>query len=90
MGYRMSRYKAGMLARSKAGHDAGRLYVIIELDDAYVYLADGRIRTVNNPKKKKIRHAEIISKEYDVSAADDVQIRRILKENENIRSRESM
>lgn len=80
----MSRYRVGMLARSKAGHDAGRLYVIIRIEGAYIYLADGRFRTVNNPKKKKIRHAEIICKEYDVSAADDVQIRGILKEYADI------
>jgi len=76
----MDRYKAGMLARSKAGHDAGRIYVIIDTDGAYVYLADGRIRTVSNPKKKKIRHIELICRKNDLSKADDVQIRRILKE----------
>lgn len=76
----MDRYKAGMLARSKAGHDAGRIYVIIDADGAYVYLADGRIRTVSNPKKKKIRHIELICRKNDLSGADDVQIRRILKE----------
>ena len=41
-------------------------------------------------EEKNSKNDTDISKEYDVSAADDVQIRRILKENENIRSRESM
>ena len=35
----MDRYETGMLARSKAGHDAGSVYVITDTDDAYVYLA---------------------------------------------------
>ena len=35
----MEGFKAGMLARSKAGHDKGKVYVIIEEDDTYVYLA---------------------------------------------------
>ena len=48
----MERFKAGMLARSKAGHDMGKVYVIIEVDDTYVYLADGSIRTLKNLKKK--------------------------------------
>ena len=33
----MDRYETGMLARSKAGHDAGSVYVITDTDDAYVY-----------------------------------------------------
>ena len=49
----------GMLARSKAGHDAGKVYVIIDVDDTYVYLADGRIRTLERPKKKKKKHVHL-------------------------------
>ena len=43
----MYEYKAGMLARSKAGHDREKVYVIIDVDDTYVYLADGSIRTLD-------------------------------------------
>lgn len=75
----MERYKAGMLARSKAGHDAGKVYVIIDTDDAYVYLADGRIRTLGKPKKKKKKHVQLICREYDISDATDVSIKRLLK-----------
>ncbi len=76
----MDRYKAGMLARSKAGHDTGKVYVIIEVDDTYVYLADGSIRTLEHLKKKKKKHVQIILKEYDVAAVDDTAIKWILKE----------
>ena len=76
----MEGFKAGMLARSKAGHDKGKVYVIIEEDDTYVYLADGGIRTLEHLKKKKKKHVQPILKEHDVSAADDTAIKRILKE----------
>lgn len=76
----MDRYKTGMLAKSKAGHDTGKVYVIMDVDDTYVYLADGKIRTLDNLKKKKKIHVQIILKEYDVTAADDVKIKHILKE----------
>lgn len=76
----MDRCEIGMLVRSKAGHDAGTVYVIINEDDAYVYLVDGKIRTLARPKKKKKKHVQIILKKYDVSSADDVKIKRILKE----------
>ena len=77
----MEGFKAGMLARSKAGHDKGKGGdVIIEEDDTYVYLADGGIRTLGHLKKKKKKHVQPILKEHDVSAADDTAIKRILKE----------
>lgn len=76
----MDRYEIGMLAKSKAGHDAGKVYVIIDVDETYVYLADGRIRTLDKLKRKKKKHVQIICKKYDVTAIDDVAIKQILKE----------
>ena len=78
----MERYMKGMLARSKAGHDAGKVYVIIDVDDTYVYLADGRIRTLERPKKKKKKHVQVICREYDIAGADDIAIRKIVKMEE--------
>ena len=48
-----------MLARSKAGHAAEKVYVIVDIDDAYVYLEDGRIRTLDRPQKKKKKHVQL-------------------------------
>lgn len=70
----------GMLAKSKAGHDKDKLYIIIQADPSYVYLADGKIRTINKPKKKKRKHIQLMKEEYDVKNLDDVRIRRILDE----------
>jgi len=50
----------GFLASSKAGHDKDKIYVIIKEDTEYVWLADGRIKTVNNLKKKRKKHIQII------------------------------
>ena len=74
----MAEIRKGMLARSRAGHDAGALYVITEADDTYVYLVDGRIRTLDKPKKKH-RHIQIISRTVDITGADDAKIRRELR-----------
>lgn len=75
----MDKFEAGMLARSKAGHDEGRVYVIVSTEDAYVYLVDGKLRPLKKPKKKKKKHVQIILEQYDIAGADDVKIRRILK-----------
>lgn len=76
----MGRYEIGMLAKSKAGHDKGHIYIILSVDETYVYLSDGRIRTAGHLKKKKKKHVQPIHKRYDVTGADDVAIKRILKE----------
>ena len=50
----------GMFAASKAGHDKGNVYFIIREDQEYVYLVDGKLRTLDNPKKKNKKHIQII------------------------------
>ena len=76
----MDRWKKGMLAKSLAGHDKNKIYVIADIDEAYVYLADGVTKTLEKPKKKKKIHVQLIKKEHDMEAADDVRVKRILKE----------
>lgn len=75
----MERFEKGMLVKSKAGHDKGKIYVISRMDETYVYLVDGRLKTIDNPKKKKYRHVQVIQKRYDITGADDIAIKRILK-----------
>lgn len=75
----MERYETGMLAKSKAGHDKDHVYVIIDVDETYVYLVDGKIRTMDRQKKKKKKHVQIILKQYDLTGLDDVGVKRILK-----------
>lgn len=43
---------------SKAGRDKDKVYVIKDYDDEYVYLIDGRLRQLDNPKKKKRIHIQ--------------------------------
>lgn len=56
----MARMEKGMLARSKAGHDWNKLYIIIRTEAEYVWLADGICRTLEKPKKKKKKHIQVI------------------------------
>lgn len=50
----------GRLVYSKSGRDANRAFIIIgTIDENYVYICDGDLRTVEKPKKKKIKHLNI-------------------------------
>lgn len=76
---RINIVETGMLAKSKAGHDKGHLYVIYDVDETYVYLVDGQIRTIDKPKKKKRKHVQIICEKHEIEGKDDVAVKRILK-----------
>ena len=43
---------------SKAGRDKGQLFYVIDTDEQYVYLADGKSRKLEKPKRKKRKHVQ--------------------------------
>lgn len=50
----------GQVVKSKAGRDAGKKFVIIEvIDKSYVQISDGDLRRIEKPKKKKVKHLEL-------------------------------
>ena len=65
----------GMLASSKAGHDKNTVYVIIKEETEYVYLADGRTKTLEIKKCPEPDFQDSIQN----GQADDSDIRRVLK-----------
>ena len=55
--------RVGEIAISMAGHDAGLILVIVAgIDDRYVLVADGKTRKLMAPKKKKMRHLNVITR----------------------------
>lgn len=68
------------IVESLAGHDKGRLYVVLKLEDGYVYLVDGKIRTLQNPKRKKRKHvAKICTDESALTnMATDSEMKKVL------------
>ena len=41
---------------SLAGHDEGELLYVLEADETWLLLADGKGRTIEKPKRKKRKH----------------------------------
>lgn len=86
----MDRYEAGMLAWSRAGHDKDRLYVIVRTQGEYAYLCDGRLRPLEKPKKKKLRHIQVIRqipKELQETAVEEMkneEIRKVIRRFSNV------
>lgn len=85
----MVEYKKGYFAKSKAGHDHGKIYIIIEGTNEtgkedFVMVADGEVKTLEKPKKKRTKHLQIILK------CDEVIFEKMTKgqeiENEDIKA----
>lgn len=74
----------GMFASSKAGHDKDTIYIIVKEEPEYVYVADGKYKTLGNPKRKNKKHIQIIKKK-----SDDILREKLINEqpvyNEEIR-----
>ncbi|MDR2546931.1 MAG: KOW domain-containing RNA-binding protein [Lachnospiraceae bacterium] len=63
----MERKNLGCFAESRAGHDRGRIYIIIGEKGGLIELADGKKKTVENPKRKNRKH--IVVSRHEASAA---------------------
>lgn len=72
----------GQLVSSKAGRDQGNYFLVVaKLNDRFVQVADGRLRKVENPKKKNLQHLIV-----HPDVAKDIEIK--LQEQKPITNRE--
>ncbi len=60
-------YKIGNLVIAKAGKEKGQLFVIVNLDDKYAYLSDGKRLKKDKPKRKSFKHIKL----YDNETLDE-------------------
>lgn len=83
--------EVGRVVMSRVGRDQGRLMMVVGMaDEAHVLLADGDLRKLAKPKKKKIMHisptpacfASIREKLNAGLCVQDAQIRKALIEAE--------
>ena len=52
----------GSVVRSLAGHDKGDYFIVLSMNGEYAYVADGKLRKAESPKKKKLKHLQKSSK----------------------------
>ena len=74
----------GKMAISKAGRDKGKYYIVIkQIDDNYVFIADGKLKTIDKPKRKKLKHlnisAEVASEIKEAIISNDNNVDIIIK-----------
>lgn len=51
---------AGQLVLSRAGHDQGRVYLVIRVERNFIDCVDGEYRPLDKPKRKRTSHVRPI------------------------------
>lgn len=70
----------GILVKSKAGRDKDHVYAVINVDEKYVYVADGAERPLRHMKRKNRKHLQPILKVQISGEPDDAAIREIIRQ----------
>ena len=50
------------IIESLAGRDKGKYFYVIDVEDNYVLIADGKGRKLENPKRKKLKHVRRVTR----------------------------
>lgn len=60
-------YSVGQVVYSKCGRDKLNPFIVVSVDDEFVYICDGDLRKLQKPKKKKKKHIQITQKiDYNI------------------------
>jgi ribosomal protein L14E/L6E/L27E len=71
--------RIGMVVKSMAGHDSGKLHVIVREEAGFAYIADGKLRKLDNPKKKNPFHLAKTNTVLDLTDLTDKKLRTVLR-----------
>ena len=50
------------IIESLAGRDKGKYFYVMDVEDNYVLIADGKGRKLENPKRKKLKHVRRVTR----------------------------
>lgn len=81
-------------AKSLSGHDQNQIYLIQKKDERFVYLVNGTTKPLETPKKKSVKHIQIIKKlpievtECLSESVTDITIKRAIKTYQRAISRD--
>lgn len=70
----------GMVVCATAGKEQGGFYMVTSLEGQYVLLADGKRRTLEQPKRKNVRHIRQTCTVWDPDGFTNRSLRRSLQE----------
>lgn len=70
----------GSVVIAEAGRDGGGYFAVIDSDEKYCLIADGKSRTIADPKRKNIKHVRVTNSMIDLNDITDKKLRKLMKE----------
>ena len=81
--------RPGNIVLATAGKEKGEHFVVVKVDEKYVYLADGKRLKADKPKRKSYKHVKMFDKGIEADEVLDkndrinAKFRKIIKEKES-------
>jgi len=60
--------KSSDIVLSLSGRDKGKLFMVLEAQDEYVLISDGKFRRIEKPKRKKAKHTLFVCESNAIAA----------------------
>lgn len=58
--------KIGNIVLSISGKDKGEHFIVCNIEDNFAYVVNGKSRNLTNPKKKNIKHLQIVCRDCNL------------------------
>jgi len=92
-----SQVKLGQIVQIRNGRYAGSFAIIVDIQGGFVWLADGKRRKFDHPKKKNIKHIQptkVVAKEVadalnETGSVEDAVLRHALNQYQSNHLKES-
>ena len=68
----------GNIVKSLRGHDKDKFFAVVMHDGKFVYLADGKNKKIDAPKKKSIKHVLVTDEKINLSEYTDKSLRKLI------------
>lgn len=69
----------GSIVKADAGRDSGGYFVVVLTEKDYCYIADGKSRRLQKPKRKNIKHIRATNSMTDINNITDKKLRSLLR-----------
>lgn len=70
----------GSVVIADAGRDSGGFFVATDTDGSFCYIADGKSRKLDKPKRKNIKHIRTTDSMIELNDITDKKLRTVLRQ----------
>lgn len=72
--------KKGLVVKAAAGRDKDAYFAVLDADEKFAYIADGKSRRLEHPKRKNVKHLKPTAKVLCLDGITDKKLRKALSE----------